>query len=113
PPSEEEQPPAYSEVARAMKGQPVVMRTVDLGADKIPNLPAPEDEPNPFLGLRSIRLALKHRELVSTQLRERLRASVAGNIRMMCRLICTLMELRTAKSVLQDAREDSDEEGMK
>jgi phosphotransferase system enzyme I (PtsI) len=112
-PTEDEQFAAYSEVAQAMGEQPVVMRTIDLGADKIPNLPAPEDEPNPFLGLRSIRLALKHRELFRTQLRAILRASVAGNIRMMFPLVSTLMELRTAKSVLQDAKEDLDEEGQK
>lgn len=112
-PTEEEQLAAYSEVAVAMDGQPVVMRTIDLGADKIPNLPAPEDEPNPFLGLRSIRLALKHRVLFRTQLRAMLRASVTGNIRMMFPLISTLMELRQAKSMLQDAKEDLDEEGVK
>jgi len=112
-PTEDEQFAAYSEVAQAMGDQPVVMRTIDLGADKIPNLPAPEDEPNPFLGLRSIRLALKHRELFRTQLRAILRASVSGNVRMMFPLVSTLMELRTAKSVLQDAKEDLDEEEIK
>jgi phosphotransferase system enzyme I (PtsI) len=111
-PTEEQQLAAYSEVAEAMKGQPVVMRTIDLGADKLPNLPAPEDERNPFLGLRSIRLALRHRLLFRTQLRAILRASVAGNIRMMFPLISTLMELRTAKSVLHDAKEDLDEHGL-
>src|SRR5262245_35119615 len=75
-PTEDQQLAAYREVAEAMRGQPVVMRTIDLGADKLPNLPAPEDERNPFLGLRSIRLALKHRLLFRTQLRAILRASV-------------------------------------
>ena len=111
-PTEEQQLSAYTEVAKAMDGQPVVMRTIDLGADKLPGLPAPEDERNPFLGLRSIRLALKHRELFRTQLRAILRASVCGNIRTMFPLISTLMELRTAKSVLHDAKEDLDEEGL-
>jgi phosphotransferase system enzyme I (PtsI) len=111
-PTEDEQLSAYSEVALAMNDQPVVMRTVDLGADKIPNLPAPEDERNPFLGLRSIRLALKHRPMFRTQLRAILRASTAGNVRMMFPLVSTLMELRTAKSILQDAKEDLDEEGI-
>jgi phosphoenolpyruvate-protein phosphotransferase (PTS system enzyme I) len=111
-PTEDEQVAAYSEVAQAMDGQPVVMRTIDLGADKLPNMPAPEDERNPFLGLRSIRLALKHRPMFRTQLRAMLRASAAGNIRMMFPLVSTLMELRTAKSILQDAREDLDEKGI-
>ena len=110
-PTEEQQLAAYMEVADAMKDQPVVMRTMDLGADKLPNLPAPEDERNPFLGLRSIRLALKHKLLFRTQLRAILRASLAGNIRIMFPLICTLMELRQAKSVLADAMEDLEEEG--
>jgi len=105
-PTEDQQFAAYSEVALAMNDQPVVMRTIDLGADKIPNLPAPEDERNPFLGLRSIRLALKHRPMFRTQLRAILRASTAGNVRMMFPLVSTLMELRTAKSILQDAKED-------
>ena len=112
-PTEKQQTVAYSEVATAMRGQPVVMRTVDLGADKLPNLPAPEDERNPFLGLRSIRLALKHREMFRKQLRAILRASVSGNIRIMFPLVGTLMELRQAKSVLADAMEDLDEEGTR
>jgi phosphotransferase system enzyme I (PtsI) len=110
-PSEEVQFAAYAEVAQAMKGQPVVMRTMDLGADKLPNLPAPEDERNPFLGLRSIRLALKHVLLFRTQLRAILRASLTGNIRIMFPLVSTLMELRQAKMVLADAMEDLEEEG--
>jgi phosphotransferase system enzyme I (PtsI) len=110
-PSEEVQLAAYAEVAQAMKGQPVVMRTIDLGADKLPNLPAPEDERNPFLGLRSIRLALKHVLLFRTQLRAILRASLTGNIKIMFPLVSTLMELRQAKMVLADAMEDLEEEG--
>jgi phosphoenolpyruvate-protein phosphotransferase (PTS system enzyme I) len=110
-PSEEVQLAAYAEVAQAMKNQPVVMRTMDLGADKLPNLPAPEDERNPFLGLRSIRLALKHVLLFRTQLRAILRASLAGNIKIMFPLVSTLMELRQAKMVLADAMEDLEEEG--
>jgi phosphoenolpyruvate-protein phosphotransferase (PTS system enzyme I) len=110
-PSEDVQLAAYAEVAQAMKNQPVVMRTMDLGADKLPNLPAPEDERNPFLGLRSIRLALKHVLLFRTQLRAILRASLAGNIKIMFPLVSTLMELRQAKMVLADAMEDLEEEG--
>ena len=110
-PTEEDQYAAYLEVARAMKGQPVVMRTIDLGADKLRNLPAPEDERNPFLGLRSIRLALKHVALFRAQLRAILRASLEGNIRIMFPLVSTILELRQAKMVLNDAMEDLDEEG--
>jgi len=110
-PTEDEQVAAYSAVATAMKGLPVVMRTIDLGADKLPSMSFPEDERNPFLGLRSIRLALKNRPLFRTQLRAILRASPAGNIRIMFPLISTLLEFRQAKMVLKEAMEDLEEEG--
>jgi phosphotransferase system enzyme I (PtsI) len=111
-PTEEEQTTAYSAVAEAMRGQPVVMRTIDLGADKLPSIPFPEDEGNPFLGLRSIRLALKHPALFKTQLRAILRASVTGNISIMFPLVSTLLELKHAKMVLREAVEDLEEEGV-
>jgi phosphotransferase system enzyme I (PtsI) len=111
-PTEEEQTTAYSAVADAMSGHPVVMRTIDLGADKLPSVPFPEDESNPFLGLRSIRLALKHPALFKTQLRAILRASVSGNISIMFPLVSTLLELKHAKMVLREAIEDLEEEGV-
>ncbi len=111
-PTEEEQTTAYSAVANALRGQPVVMRTIDLGADKLPSVPFPEDESNPFLGLRSIRLALKHPALFKTQLRAILRASVSGNISIMFPLVSTLLELKHAKMVLREAIEDLEEEGV-
>jgi phosphotransferase system enzyme I (PtsI) len=103
---------AYREVAEAMKGKPVVMRTLDLGADKMRMLPDPEDERNPFLGLRSIRLALRNRDMFRVQLRAILRASALGDVRIMFPLISTMLELRAAKSVLADAMEDLDEDGV-
>ena len=110
-PPEEAHYAAYREVAEAMHGKPVVMRTLDLGADKMRMLPDPEDERNPFLGLRSIRLALRNRDMFRVQLRAILRASALGDIRVMFPLISTMLELRAAKSVLADAMEDLDEEG--
>ncbi|MEX2309441.1 MAG: phosphoenolpyruvate--protein phosphotransferase [Pirellulales bacterium] len=110
-PTEEEQTAAYSAVAEAMRGKPVVMRTIDLGADKLPSVPFPEDEANPFLGLRSIRLALRNPDLFRKQLRAILRASVTGNISLMFPLVSTMMELKHAKMVLREAMEDLDEEG--
>ncbi len=101
---------AYREVAEAMRDKPVVMRTLDLGADKMRMLPDPEDERNPFLGLRSIRLALRNRDMFRVQLRAILRASALGDVRVMFPLISTMLELRAAKSVLADAMEDLDEE---
>jgi phosphoenolpyruvate-protein phosphotransferase (PTS system enzyme I) len=111
-PTEEEQVAAYTAVAVAMRGKPVVMRTIDLGADKLPSMPFPEDEQNPFLGLRSIRLALKNPALFRTQLRAILRASAPGNISVMFPLISTILELRQARMVLREAMEDLEEEGV-
>ncbi|MEQ8849209.1 phosphoenolpyruvate--protein phosphotransferase [Botrimarina sp.] len=110
-PTEEEHYRAYREVVEAMGDRPVVMRTLDLGADKMPLFPKPDDERNPFLGLRSIRLALKHVDLFRMQLRAILRASTTGDVRVMFPLISNVMELRRARMVLADAMEDLDEEG--
>jgi phosphotransferase system enzyme I (PtsI) len=111
-PTEEQQVNAYTAVAQALKQHPVVIRTIDLGADKLPSVPFPEDEQNPFLGLRSIRLALKNPDIFRTQLRAILRASVVGNISVMFPLVSTLLELKQAKMVLREAREDLEEEGV-
>lgn len=111
-PSEETHFEAYSSVTNDVEGKPVVMRTLDLGADKMRSLPDPEDERNPFLGLRSIRLALKNRDLFRVQLRAILRASTMGDIRIMFPLISTMLEYRQAKMVLADAMEDLEEAGI-
>jgi len=111
-PTEEVHFEAYCKVAQAMGERPVTIRTFDLGADKMPHLPAPEDERNPFLGLRSIRLALRNLPLFRTQLRAALRASALGNIQIMFPLISTLLELRQAKMVLADVMEDLDEHAI-
>jgi phosphotransferase system enzyme I (PtsI) len=110
-PPEEAHFAAYQEVAELVHGKPVVMRTLDLGADKMRMLPDPEDERNPFLGLRSIRLALRNRDMFRVQLRAILRSSALGDIRIMFPLISTMLELRAAKSLLADAMEDLDEIG--
>ncbi len=111
-PTEEVHYQAYSQVVRAMGDKPVTIRTFDLGADKVPHLPEPEDERNPFLGLRSIRLALRNLPLFRTQLRAALRASALGNVRIMFPLVSTLLELRQAKMVLADVMEDLEERGI-
>lgn len=111
-PTEEQHYAAYREVASAMEGRPVVMRTLDLGADKLPLFPTPDDERNPFLGLRSIRLALKHVDIFRMQLRAILRASAIGDVRVMFPLVSNLLELRRARMVLSDAMEDLEEEGV-
>ncbi len=103
---------AYSRVVQTMGSRPVTIRTFDLGADKVAHLPDPEDERNPFLGLRSIRLALRNLPMFRTQLRAALRASALGNVQIMFPLVATLMELRQAKMVLADVMEDLDEHGV-
>ena len=111
-PTEESHYESYASVVQSMVGKPVIVRTLDLGADKIQSLPQPEDERNPFLGLRSIRLALRNRDLFRVQLRAILRASVLGDIRIMFPLISTIMEFRQAKMVVADAIEDLEEAGI-
>jgi phosphotransferase system enzyme I (PtsI) len=101
---------AYSKVMSEMRGRPVVLRTCDLGADKV-SMEA-DDARNPALSLRSIRLSLKNLPLFRVQLRAVLRASTLGDLRLMFPLISTLLELRQAKMVLADVMEDLDEEGI-
>jgi phosphotransferase system enzyme I (PtsI) len=110
-PTEEDHYEAYCRVARAMGNRTVVVRTFDMGADKF--MPGVADEErNPFLGLRSIRLSLRNLPLFRTQLRAILRASTEGNLHVMFPLIATLQELRQAKSVLSDVMEDLEESGV-
>lgn len=111
-PTEEDHYQAYAQVTKAMDGKPVVIRTLDLGADKVPGSQLSSDERNPFLGLRSIRLSLRNVELFRTQLRAILRASTLGDVRVMFPLIGTLMELRQARMVLREAMEDLEEGGV-
>jgi phosphotransferase system enzyme I (PtsI) len=111
-PTEEIHYQAYSQVVKALGDRPVTIRTFDLGADKVPHLSAAEDEPNPFLGLRSIRLSLRNLPMFRTQLRAILRASALGNVRIMFPLISTLLELRQAKMVVADVMEDLEEHGV-
>ncbi len=111
-PSEEDHYRAYREVIEAMGDRMVTIRTFDLGADKVAAQFGFEKEPNPCLGLRSIRLALRHLELFRTQARAILRASVLGNIQVMFPMIATLAELRQAKLVWADVMEDLAENGI-
>jgi len=107
-PSEEEHFNAYKRVVESMQGRLVTIRTFDLGADKIPHLPNPTDERNPALGLRSIRLSLRKVEMFLQQLRAILRASHYGKVRIMFPLITTLLELRQAKMLLAEVRDQLD-----
>jgi phosphotransferase system enzyme I (PtsI) len=111
-PTEETHYAAYRAVQQSVGDRPVVIRTLDLGADKMRGLPGPEDERNPYLGLRSIRMSLRNVPLFRIQLRALLRASAEGNLRVMFPLISTLHELRQAKMLLADVMEDLEEHGI-
>jgi phosphoenolpyruvate-protein phosphotransferase (PTS system enzyme I) len=111
-PNEQDHFEAYERVVRAMGPRPVTIRTLDLGADKLPLPWSGDPEPNPFLGLRSIRLTLRNLPLFRTQLRAILRASTAGQAKIMFPLITTLQELRQARMLLNDVMEDLHHEGV-
>lgn len=102
----------YDAVVRAMQNRPVVIRTLDLGADKLPGLAQGDDERNPVLGLRSLRLSLRNLPLFRTQLRAILRVSSLGDVRIMFPMVTTLVELRQAKMILADVMEDLQENGI-
>jgi len=108
-PTEEDHYNAYSEVIRVCGDMPVVIRTMDLGADKFTQSRRFVREPNPFLGLRSIRFCLQNLVMFKTQLRAILRASIHGDVRVMFPLISSLHELRQAKMIIRDVMEDLDE----
>jgi phosphotransferase system enzyme I (PtsI) len=108
-PTEEDHYNAYSEVIRVAGDMPVIIRTMDLGADKFTQSRRFAREPNPFLGLRSIRFCLQNLVMFKTQLRAILRASVHGDVRVMFPLISSLHELRQAKMIIRDVMEDLDE----
>jgi len=110
-PDEEAHYQAYAGVIETMAGRPVVIRTLDLGADKL-LVGSNDDERNPFLGLRSIRLSLRNLPMFRTQLRAILRASVLGDVRVMFPLISTILELRQVKMLLADVMEDLEEHGQ-
>jgi phosphotransferase system enzyme I (PtsI) len=113
-PTEEEHLAAYRAVVETLpQGQPVVIRTLDLGADKFnPAVGAMHKERNPFLGVRSVRLCLRNLALFKTQMRAILRASVLGSVRIMFPMVSTLLELRQCKMLLAEVKEDLEDEGI-
>src|SRR5207245_1858995 len=112
-PSESEHLDAYMTVLRTLGPKPVVIRTLDLGADKFStNAEVVSEERNPFLGLRSVRLCLRNLTLFKTQMRAILRASAFGDVRILFPMISTLLELRHCKMILAEVKEDLEEEGI-
>lgn len=107
-PTEDTHFEAYKQVAESMNGRQVTIRTFDLGADKLPAglKLTPEEEPNPFLGLRSVRLSLRNGDMFRAQLRAILRASNYGKIAVMFPLVTSVVEFRKARMIFNDVRDE-------
>lgn len=111
-PSEETQFKAYKQILEAMQGKRVIVRTLDVGADKNVDYFGLEQEENPALGYRSIRLCLTRKDIFRTQLRALYRASAFGNLAIMFPMINSVGELRAAKYEAESARNELRAEGI-
>jgi phosphotransferase system enzyme I (PtsI) len=111
-PDEEEQFAAYRQVAESLAPDPVIIRTLDLGGDKLVSHINVAAETNPFLGWRAIRLCLEETDLFRTQLRAILRASAFGNLKIMYPMISGVEELEAANALLDECREQLRAEGV-
>ncbi|MCR2032713.1 phosphoenolpyruvate--protein phosphotransferase [Anaerofustis stercorihominis] len=111
-PSEDVQYESYKKVLEGMGDRPVIIRTLDIGGDKkLPYLPM-EEEMNPFLGVRAVRLCFQNVEMFKTQLRALLRASVYGNAHIMFPMISNVEEVRKAKGILEECKEELKAKGV-
>lgn len=111
-PTEEEQFEAYKQAARMMAGKPVIIRTLDIGADKQVEYFGLDKEENPAMGYRAIRICLKQPEIFKTQLRALLRASYYGNISVMYPMIISEAEVRKIYSLVEDVKQELEEQGI-
>ena len=111
-PTEEEQFQIYRTVAETMAGKPVIIRTLDIGADKKCDYFEMEPEENPAMGCRAIRICLTRPEIFKTQLRALFRASVFGNISIMYPMIISVDELRKIKTIVAEIRQELTEQGV-
>lgn len=110
-PSEEQQFAAYSQVAQKLQDRPLIIRTLDIGADKQAayfNLP---QEENPAMGMRALRICLTRPQVFKTQLRAIYRAAVQGNISIMLPMVTSVEEVRRAKEIAAEAREELAQRG--
>ena len=111
-PSEEEQYATYRKVAEEVRPHPLIIRTFDLGGDKVAGAAGTGDELNPFLGERAIRFCLEHPEMFKAQLRAIIRASAVGNVKIMFPMISGLEELRRALACLEECKKELEGEGQ-
>jgi phosphotransferase system, enzyme I, PtsP len=110
-PDEEEQYQLYARVVQDLEGKPVTIRTLDVGADKLPAYMPVAREDNPYLGWRSIRISLEMPDFFKVQLRAILRAAALGRVRIMFPMISSVEEIRRAKELLDEVREELRHEG--
>lgn len=112
-PSEEEHFQVYRKIAEKMTPLPAIIRTVDIGGDKISKFINLDRESNPALGLRAIRLCLKNSELFKTQLKAMLRASAYGNIKILLPMIADINEIRQTKLLINEIKTELKSKGIK
>lgn len=112
-PTEEEQFEAYKEVLEKSEGKRVIVRTLDIGGDKDLKYLNLEKEDNPFLGYRAIRICLREPEIFKVQLRALYRASIYGKLAIMLPMISSVDELRTAKDIINEVKEELKAEKVK
>ena len=111
-PTEEEQFQIYKTVAETMAGRRVIIRTLDIGADKQCDYFELDKEDNPAMGLRAIRICLTRPEIFKTQLRALFRASVYGNINIMYPMIISVDEVRQIKAIVEEVKAELKEQGI-
>ncbi len=111
-PTEDEQFKAYKMVAETMAGKKVIIRTLDIGADKQVDYFELDKEENPAMGLRAIRICLTRPEIFKTQLRALLRASAYGNIAVMYPMIISVEEVRQIKAIMEEVKKELDDAGI-
>jgi phosphotransferase system enzyme I (PtsI) len=114
-PTEEEQTKVYTQVAKALNPLPLVIRTADIGGDRLTQLglEGPKNEMNPFMGLRGIRLFLRHSDLLKTQFRAILRAAAHGKVRVMLPMVSSLREVQSARRIFLQAQQELLAEGVR
>ena len=111
-PTEEQQFAVYKQVAESMAGKKVIIRTLDIGADKQVDYFGLDKEDNPALGYRAIRICLTRPEIFKTQLRALYRAAVFGNISIMFPMIISVAEVRRIKEIIAEVKEELKNEGI-
>ena len=111
-PTEEEQFEAYKQAVRMMAGKKVIVRTLDIGADKQAEYFGLEKEENPAMGYRAIRICLQQSEIFKVQLRALLRAAYYGNLSIMYPMIISEKEIHSIQALIEDVRQELEEKGI-